>query len=197
MKQFLKKARARIKDSNLEVNLYNDGYKKINLLKYNYCEYSRTHIVMNNRISEINNIKAYFIDKTKVFKLSNTLGNNLDKLNSMLQILKNEQELGLKYGDYVEFKHFDEVVRGYIEEPYVSNNTVITNIEREQFSAINSWGNYIVKGVELKDIKKRLIKQQKAKIAKEFTLNKNEIQIALKEIANIKIQSIEKLKQVA
>lgn len=176
----LKKIHAKIEDGELLIKK-EDKFQPINLTKFTYHDYYRTHFIMNNRVDDINFIKNVVNNTlTDYQKKSFNKQVTKNRLFSSAMIYKAEIETGLKYGDYVEFKHYDEIVKGYIEEPRLSEDIIVSNIERGQFSAMNSYVNYIVKSVDLKDIKESLITHVKSELCDEVMIDIETLNIFLK-----------------
>ena len=126
--------------------------------------------VVDNELC-INDIDAFFIDRVI----------------SCAYNLIEELTYDIKIGDYVEFKHFDNVIKGFIEETryeYRHDNESITNIEKTQFCHENSWGNYVHKGISLKFIKENLITYKASELCNELLLDLHTLKAFL-DIVNI------------
>jgi len=173
LKEQLKKVNSKIENNTLLISVHGDKHSPINLIEYSCHDYTRLHFAIDSRLDEINTIKNVVCGKTSIDELKNAFANRtiLSAYNLIEELTYN-----IKFGDYVEFKHFGEIIKGFVEETrfeYSNVNESITNIERTQFCHHNSWGNYIVKGVSLKYIKDNLVAHKESELCSELLLDVN------------------------
>ena len=153
MEKTLKALNAKIVKGELLTNYFGDGFKPLDYRSFS--SYPRALIVIDARLSSVSYLKKYL------------RGSPLDKYSTknaeiFLQVVKIENETGLKYGDWVKFHRplYNDTIEGFLEEPMLSRDEVVSNIERTQFHGMNSWQNYVVKGCSLKEIKENLIEHK-------------------------------------
>jgi len=155
MLKHLKEIDAKIENGMLLVE--RDGkFSKIDYTHYH--DYSSSHLRIDRRIRDIALLNNY-LDGEKMSE------SDTKDAKHILETTKIENETGLHYGAWVKFKTpYDsfKIIEGYIESPWYDNTTVTTNIERNQFSGHNSWGNYVVKGMPLREIKQHLVEYEPA-----------------------------------
>lgn len=152
MKIFLKRMNARIRKGRVEVNLHGQGYAPIDYGRYH--SYPRGATLIDIRLSHVEDVRKYLSGvQLRDFEIK--------EAQCFIKTLQAEQETGLKYGDWVKFHRplFNDTIEGFLEETRCGrlDDDVISNIERTQFSGMNSWGNYVVKGISLQEIKDNLI----------------------------------------
>src|SRR5690606_19543074 len=135
----------KIKNGVLLVNINGDKYQPINLIEYSHCQYERLHFYVDRRLKDVKNIKAVVYGEKDLSSFKSV--KLLDLINTA-KALNDEIQFGIQAGDYVEFTHFGDVIKGYIEEPHYVRNVepqTETNIERTQYSHENSNANYVLK----------------------------------------------------
>lgn len=167
MYDFLKKTNAKIANGKLLVKK-NGEYSPIDYR--NYHSYGSYHLRINRRIHDVSLLNKYLDGEP----LSD---HHIANANKLLCVAQAESETELKYGTWVKFKNpYDSlrVIEGFIESPFCGRigDPVDTNIERKQFSGLNSWGNYIIKGIPLQEIKANLIEHEPALLPPEMLFSK-------------------------
>lgn len=152
MNIFLKRIKARIRKGRVEVNLDDEGFKPIDYRRFH--AYPRGATLIDTRLSRIELVKSYLGGaELRDFEIT--------EAQCFIKTLQAEQETGLKYGDWVKFHRpdFNDTIEGFLEETRCGrlDDDVTSNIERTQFSGMNSWSNYVTKGAPLNEIKANLI----------------------------------------
>lgn len=168
----LEKAKAKIGNNELLVSLNSDKHIPISSIDNVYSRCSRFIIRLSYKIDNMIDIKEISKGNLKLNYIPTIFFQSF--INSA-KAFKDELIYDLKTGDYVEFKHFDETVKGYIEDTYYMSYETVTNIEKTQFSFENSWSNYILKGASLKYIRENIITHNKSILCDEVTITKDEI----------------------
>lgn len=173
LKEQLEKVNSKIEHGELLVSVKGDKHSPISLTKYSYHDYTRLHFSIHSRLDEINTIKNVVSGVESINNIDSMFVNRF--ISSAYNLIE-ELKYNIKFGDYVEFKHFGKIIKGFVEETrfeYSNVNESITNIERTQFCHHNSWGNYIVKGVSLKYIKDNLVAHKESELCSELLLDIN------------------------
>lgn len=168
----LEKAKAKIENNELLVSLNNNKYIPISLIDNAHSRCNRFIIKLNYKIDDMKDIKDIIKGNLKLNDIPIIFFQSF--INSA-KAFKDELTYDLKIGDYVEFTHFNETIKGYIEETHYMSDETVTNIEKTQFSFENSWSNYILKGASLKYIRENIITHNKSILCDEVTITKDEI----------------------
>lgn len=170
----LEKVNSKIENGKLLVSVHGDSYSPINLIEYSYQDYTRLHFCIDSRLKDIKAVRDINVNKLSIDKIEKLLRNSFYQ---RVKSLQEEIKYDIKIGDYVEFKHFGETIKGYIEEVMFTDNNSVANIEKEQFCHQNSWGNYIIKYTPLKHIKENLINHIKSDVCSNVLIDLKELEL--------------------